>query len=65
LLLDPALSSSLGTRFSLSLVVSLLDACGRAAADYGERVDDEGYDTAEGAARGDIPERYARILRID
>jgi hypothetical protein len=28
-------------------------------------VDDEGYDTAEEAARGDIPERYARILRID
>jgi hypothetical protein len=41
------------------------NACGRAAAGYGESVDDEGYDTAEEAARGDIPERYARILRID
>jgi hypothetical protein len=28
-------------------------------------VDDEGYDTVEEAARGDIPMRYARILRID
>jgi hypothetical protein len=27
--------------------------------------DFDGYDTPEQAARGDIPERYARVVRVD
>jgi hypothetical protein len=38
-------------------------ACGRAPAGYGEGM--EGYPTPEEAARGDIPERFARIVSVD